>query len=137
MHTAPVSEVPTKLVANDEEDPHAEQQPVQPGVVKAHLVGDQRPNVRINGVVSRTHCHDEGDPEDNPAILQQAELFAEGALELRSITGHQPNKSGKDQDGQSGDHPETVVPGEGGTDHRPNRNPHDGGNTEAGEDPGD
>ena len=136
MDPAAVGQVATKLIADDEEDSHPKQQPVQPGVVKAHLVGDQRPDVGVDRVVGCTDRDHEDDAEQDPAVLEQAELLAESALKLRGIPWHQPDQTGEDDDGQSGDHPEAVVPGEGGTDHRPDRDPDDRGDAETGEDPG-
>ena len=136
MDTPAVSQEAPKLVPNDKEDSHSEQEPVEPGVVKAHPGGDQRPDVGVNGVVGRANRHDKEDAQQDTVVLKQDELLFQAALDLRGVAGNQPKEKEKGDDGNDCDHPETIMPGKGSADDGPNRNPDDGGNTKAGEYPG-
>ena len=103
-----------ELIADDEDDPLGEEQPVEPGVVKAHHVGNQWPDIGVNTVIRRADRDDKDHADDDSAVLEEGELFSKGTFDLGRVAGHQPDQGQEDENRQNGDHPETVMPGKGG-----------------------
>lgn len=69
-----ISQIAAKLIAKHKEDPHTEQKPVEPSIIKTHHTGKQRSYIGIKRIVSRTYQDDKRDSHQNPRIAKQTEL---------------------------------------------------------------